>query len=119
MKSRHNYKNLDIWNNAIEIADETFRITRSFPKEELYGLMSQLNRSSISLSSNIAEGSSRSTRSFSNYLDIALGSSYELETQILIAKRRDYLSEKEFKCIIDKIHEFQRMTSGFQNSILT
>lgn len=117
MKIRHNHRNLEIWNNAIDIADDTFKLTRGFPKEELYSLTSQLNRSSVSLSSNIAEGSSRSNKSFSNYLDIALGSSYELETQLIIANRRLYIKGKEFEKILNKVLEFQRMTSGFQNSI--
>lgn len=117
MKIRHNYRKLAIWNDAIDIADETFNLTRGFPKEELYSLSSQLNRSSISLSSNIAEGSSRSNKSFSNYLDITLGSSYELETQLIIANRRKYIKDKEFKNIMSKVVEFQKMTSGFQNSI--
>ena len=119
MKKRHNYRNLDIWNNAIEIANDTFSLTKRFPKEELYSLTSQLNRSSVSISSSIAEGFSRSNKQFRNFLDIALGSSYELETQLIIAKRRDYLNDKEYKEIINKVLEFQRMTSGFQNTLAT
>ncbi len=118
MKSRHNYKNLDIWKNSIVIADEIFRLTKTFPKEEIYGLVSQINRSSISISSNIAEGSSRSNRSFSNFLDIALGSSFELETQIILARNRNYISELEFRELEAQLTEFQRMTTGFKETLI-
>ena len=77
---RHTYKNLKIWNLGIEIVDDVFKITDVFPKEEKFGLTSQINRCSISIPSNIAEGSSRTAKSFSHFIDISLGSSFELET---------------------------------------
>ncbi|WP_317197708.1 four helix bundle protein [Tamlana sargassicola] len=71
---RHNYKNLKIWSLGIEIVDEVFKITIDFPKEEKFGLVSQINRCSVSVPSNIAEGSSRTDKSFSHFIDISLGS---------------------------------------------
>ncbi len=87
---RHNYKNLKIWQIGIEIVDEVFKITDAFPKEEKFGLISQISRCSVSILSNIAEGSSRTEKSFYHFIDISLGSSFELETQLIIAFKRKY-----------------------------
>ncbi|WP_339916026.1 four helix bundle protein [Yeosuana marina] len=114
---RHNYKNLKIWNVGIEIVDDIFKVTDSFPKEEKFGLVSQINRCSVSIPSNIAEGSSRTDKSFSHFLDISLGSSFELETQLIIANKREYISEEQLKTLEEKIAEFQKMTMSFQNKL--
>ena len=116
-KKRNNYKNLKIWNLGIEIVDDVFELLSEFPKDEKYGLTSQISRCSISIPSNIAEGSSRTDKSFSHFLDISLGSSFELETQLIIAQKRNYLSETQLKSIEEKIQEFQKMTMGFQNKL--
>ena len=79
LKKRHNYKNLKIWQLGIEIADEVFIVVKNFPEHEKFDLCSQLNRCSISIPSNIAEGSARTNKSFSHFLDISLGSSFELD----------------------------------------
>ena len=71
----------------------------------------------MSMPSNIAEGSSRTNKSFSHFLDISLGSSFELETQLLVAKHRQYITEINLKKIEEKIEEFQRMTMGFQRNL--
>ena len=92
---RHNYKNLKIWQIGIEIADEVFKVTDEFPNEEKYGLKSQINRCSISIPSNIAEESSRTDKSFSHFIDISLGSSFELETQLIIAFKRNYITKEQ------------------------
>ena len=114
---KHRYKNLKIWNLGIKITNEVFEILSSFPSEEKFGLTSQISRCSVSIHSNIAEGSSRIDKSFSHFIDIALGSSFELETQLIIAKNRDYLTEEKFKSIIETINEFQRMTIGFKSKL--
>ncbi len=114
---RHNYKNLKIWSLGIEIVDDVFTITKTFPTEEKFGLISQINRCSISIPSNIAEGSARTDKSFSHYLDISLGSSFELETQLIIAFNRKYINKTTLTSIEEKIGEFQRMTMGFQNKL--
>ncbi|WP_166960508.1 four helix bundle protein [Yeosuana marina] len=116
-RKRHNYKNLKIWNIGIEIVDDIFKITDSFPKEEKFGLVSQINRCSVSIPSNIAEGSSRTDKSFSHFLDISLGSSFELETQLIIANKREFISEEQLKTLEEKIAEFQKMTMSFQNKL--
>ncbi|MBL0738173.1 four helix bundle protein [Flavobacterium sp. GN10] len=114
---RHNYKNLKIWMIGIAIANEISDILIEFPKHERYDLSSQISRCSVSMPSNIAEGSSRTDKSFSHFLDISLGSSFELVTQLLIAKHRKYINEIQFNQLEIKIEEFQRMTMGFQNGL--
>jgi len=103
---RHNYKNLKIWKLGLEITEDVFEIILEFPNHEKFDLRSQISRCSISIPSNIAEGSSRTNKSFSHFLDISLGSSFELETQLIIATRRNYLTEQKLKQILDKIKEF-------------
>ncbi|REH56458.1 four helix bundle protein [Tenacibaculum gallaicum] len=114
---RHNYKNLKIWNIGINIVEGVFKLTDKFPKEEKFGLVSQINRCSVSIPSNIAEGSSRTDKSFSHFIDIALGSSFELETQLIIAYKRNYITQQELTLIEEKITEFQKITMGFQNKL--
>ncbi len=114
---KHRYKNLKIWQLGIEITNEVFIVLDSFPKDERFGLISQISRCSVSIPSNIAEGSARSDKSFSHFIDIALGSSFELETQFVIAKNRGYISEEKFNNLEQMIQEFQKMTIGFQRSL--
>ncbi|WKB80706.1 four helix bundle protein [Cellulophaga lytica] len=116
-KQRHNYRNLKIWKLGLEITNDISDILLNFPKHERFDLSSQLSRCSVSIPSNIAEGSSRTDKSFSHFLDIALGSSFELGTQLLVAKHRQYINNEILKTIEDKIEEFQRMTMGFQNGL--
>ncbi|MDA6072526.1 four helix bundle protein [Flavobacterium sp. AC] len=114
---RHNYKNLKIWQMGISIANDISDLLLDFPKHERYDLSSQISRCSVSMPSNIAEGSSRTDKSFSHFLDISLGSSFELITQLLIAKYRKHINETQFNQLEIKIEEFQRMTMGFQNGL--
>jgi four helix bundle protein len=114
---RHNYKNLKIWQLGIEIANDVSDILFEFPKHERYDLSSQLSRCSVSIPSNIAEGSSRTDKSFSHFIDISLGSSFELITQLIVAKHRKYINDLTFNQLEIKIEEFQRMTMGFQNGL--
>ena len=114
---RHNYKNLKIWKLGLEIANDISDILLSFPKHERFDLSSQMSRCSVSISSNIAEGSSRTDKSFKHFIDIALGSSFELGTQLLIAKHRNYINDNDLEDIENKIEEFQRMTMSFQNNL--
>ncbi len=114
---RHNYKNLKIWHLGIEIANDVSDILIDFPNHERYDLSSQISRCSVSMPSNIAEGSSRTDKSFSHFLDISLGSSFELITQLIVAKHRKYLDEITFQKLELKIEEFQKMTMSFQNGL--
>lgn len=101
----------------MEIANDVFEISSEFPPDEKFGLISQLNRCAVSIPSNIAEGSSRSSKSFSHFIDISLGSSYELVTQLIIANNRNYIDKKILEKIENKIDEFQKMATGFQKNL--
>lgn len=101
-KQRHNYKNLKIWKLGLEITNDISDILLNFAKHERYDLSSQISRCSVSLPSNIAEGSSRTDKSFSHFLDISLESSFELGTQLLVAKYRNYINNETLKKIEDK-----------------
>lgn len=116
-KNRHNYKNLKIWKLGLEITNDISDLLLNFPKHERFDLSSQISRCSISMPSNIAEGFARTDKSFSHFLDIALGSSFELGTQLLVAKHRNYINNETLKILEEKIEEFQRMTMGFQNGL--
>ena len=115
--TRHNYKNLKIWQLSIQIANDISDVLLEFPKHERYDLSSQISRCSISVPSNIAEGSARTDKSFSHFIDISLGSSFELNTQLIIAKHRKYINDTTFNLLETKIEEFQRMTMSFQNNL--
>ena len=112
------YKDLIIWQKGIEIVDLVYVLPKSFPKEEVFSLTSQIKRCSVSIPSNIAEGWGRgSEKSFLNFLDIARGSLYELETQIEIATRQEYLDEEARNQIVLLLTEESKMLSSFMNKL--
>jgi four helix bundle protein len=118
MKLKHNFKNLKVWQKAVELAVLVYEVTKSFPSEEKFGITSQMRRSSVSTSSNIAEGSARnSSKAFCNCLDISLGESFELETQLIIAFRTGILPEEKFSLLSLEIAELQKMVIGFKNTV--
>jgi four helix bundle protein len=111
----HNLKELKIWNKAIDLTVDVYKATASFPSEERYGLISQARRSAVSIPSNIAEGAGRnSSKEFSNFLGIANGSSYELQTQIVISNKLNLLSDDLLNDLLRKIDELQKMNYAFQ-----
>ena len=114
---RHNFKNLKIWIISMDITNDIYKLTSIFPKSEIYGLVSQMNRCSVSMPSNIAEGSNRGNKHFQHYLNISLGSSFELQTQLLIASQNNFLSKEKTVEIENKIIEFQKMTTSFINKL--
>lgn len=90
------YQELETWQVAMKLVAELYRVTREFPKEEIYGLTNQLRRAAVSVPSNIAEGQGRnSTAEFLRHLSIVRGSLYEVETQLLIARQLNYLNEQD------------------------
>ena len=101
----------------MDITNDIYKLTSVFPKSEIYGLVSQMNRCSVSMPSNIAEGSNRGNKHFQHYLNISLGSSFELQTQLLIANQNDYLSQGKTVEVENKIIEFQKMTTSFINKL--
>ena len=103
MRKMKTHKNLEIWQLGIELVTKIYEITRNFPKEELYGLSSQMRRSAISFPSNIAEGAARnSQKEFLQFLYISLGSLSELETQLIISKNLGFLNNPNFE-LVEKI----------------
>ena len=113
------FKELKVWQKVIELVTETYLKTQLFPKEEICGLTSQIRRCAVSIPSNIAEGYGRNTdKSFSHFLDIARGSLYELETQLIIAKELKFIKdEKLYNEIIMMIDEESKMINAFSRSI--
>ena len=110
------HKDLDVWKKSMDLVVEAYRFTRNFPKEELYGLTSQIRRSVISIPSNISEGAARNTqKEFIKFLYISLGSSAELETQIMIAERLGYL--KGIESILNEILSIKKMLNGLIASL--
>lgn len=114
----HNFRELKIWQDAITLSGDIFGITRTFPSEEKFSLTSQLNRSAVSIPSNIAEGSSRSNKEFRKYLDIALGSCFELETQIILSNKFKYISQTELNLFLEKTSKLQSMITNFKKRLL-
>jgi four helix bundle protein len=112
------YRDLAIWQRAMDLAQRTYDLSASFPASEQYGLTSQLRRSAVSVPSNIAEGHGReSDGDFARFLRIARGSLAEMQTQILLAERLDYCSESSTRTLHDSIEELGRMLRGMQKSV--
>jgi four helix bundle protein len=106
----HDFKKMKVWQKSRVLAKTIYLSTSNFPKEELFGLTSQIRRSAVSIVSNIAEGAGRnSDGEFANFLGIANGSSYELDTQIIIALDLGYLTESETDLILKELYEVQKM----------
>lgn len=102
---------LDVWKRSIDFVEKVYSISRLFPKEEVYGLTSQIRRAAVSIPSNIAEGSSRNgTKEFIQFLYVALGSASEVETQLIIAKRLGFVDEIEM--IMQEIIMIKKMLNG-------
>ncbi len=108
------FKELDIWKKGIELVKMIYKVTEKFPTHELYGLASQMRRSAVSVPSNVAEGfRRRHPKEFKQFLNIALGSLAELETQTIIAKELEYLKiEADEKHIIELIDHINRMITN-------
>lgn len=106
----HNFQELVIWQKAMKIAEDVYRLSASFPKAEKFGLISQIRRSAVSVPSNIAEGAVRNTDGeFKNFLGIASGSSNELFTQLLLSHRLQFATEEKITPILDQLIEVQKI----------
>jgi len=114
------YKGLIVWQKAMDLVCLVYEVTRAFPKEELYGLTSQVRRAVVSVPSNIAEGQARkSTAEFRNFLSFARGSMAEVETQLLIAARLRYLQESQLREIMILHEEVGKMISAIMTKLAT
>lgn len=113
-----NFKKLLVWQKGMDLVDRIYQLTHELPREEKYGLRSQLTSAAISVPSNIAEGSSRnSSREYRRFLEISLGSLYELETLILILNRIEMANRELKQSILDLIDEEQRMVSALMRKL--
>ena len=105
-----NYKNLEVWKLSKEIVLDLYKITNSFPEEEIYGLTNQIRRAAVSILANIAEGNGKSSDAELNrFLKIAIGSTSELETLLIIANELNYIENKSFKIIEEKLEVLRKM----------
>ncbi|MFZ1808504.1 MAG: four helix bundle protein [Cyclobacteriaceae bacterium] len=114
----NNYKELKLWQKSVDLAVEIYKVTNSFPKEEMYGLTSQIKRSAVSIPSNIAEGAGRNTKKdFNNFLGISTGSSCELDTQLIIASRIGFIKDSSLQTLQNQIEEIQKMNWALKRSL--
>jgi four helix bundle protein len=106
------FKKLEIWQRGVHIAKDIYLLTATIPAREKFGLCSQIQRASVSIASNIAEGAARNSEAdFAGYLEIALGSSFEVETQLFIAKEIEYITTETLQQHLDKLEILQKPTN--------
>ncbi len=114
----HRFKDLEIWKKSRLFCSEIYSITSKFPDSEKFGLTNQLRRASVSIPSNIAEGSSRkSNKDFARFLQITLGSAYEVETQLLIAFDLKFIDNDELDKLLKNLDSIIKMTSKFKSTL--
>ncbi|CCG53657.1 Protein of unknown function [Flavobacterium indicum GPTSA100-9 = DSM 17447] len=114
----HKFKELEIWKKSRLYCSKIYSETAIFPLEEKFGLTNQLRRASVSIASNIAEGSSRSSnKDFSRFLEIAIGSAYEVETQLLISNDLGFLNEDKVVELTNELNEIIKMISRFRSTL--
>jgi four helix bundle protein len=113
------FERLEVWEKAINFADTVYSVTREFPSDERFGLTNQMRRAAVSISSNIAEGSSRNSRKdFARFLEIASGSLFEVVSQSFISRNQGFLTSEEFETLYLAAEEQGRMLSGLRRSML-
>ena len=113
-----NFEKLDVWQKAVDFANLIYTLTRTFPNEERFGLTNQMRRAAVSVSSNVAEGSSRISRSdFARFIELATGSVFEVVSQATIGLRQGFLSKEDHARIYSAAEEQSRMLSGLRKSL--
>ncbi|MBW4890341.1 four helix bundle protein [Mucilaginibacter sp. HMF5004] len=114
----HNFKELKVWRAGIDLSKSIFILTKKFPTEERFGLISQMTRAAVSIPSNIAEGCGRkSNKELYQFLNIALGSAFELETQLIIAREFAYITDESLNTNVGLVTDIQKMIIGLQKSL--
>ena len=112
------FREIKVWQKAMDLITKLYKCTKKFPQDELYGLTSQMRRCAVSIPSNIAEGFGRkSKQDFKRFLQISMGSLFELETQLEISKNLEYMEESQFNNLYNDLREIEIMLSSFINSI--
>ena len=113
-----NFRTMKMWNDAVDLSVLTYKYTKQFPTDEKFGLVSQMNRAAVSISSNIAEGCSRSSDiEFKRFLEIAMGSGFELETQFILVNKLLFINETELELVLVEIHQIQKQLNGLISKI--
>jgi four helix bundle protein len=114
-----NFEKLEVWQKAIDFADLVYKNTRAFPAEERFGLTNQMRRAAVSVSSNLAEGCSRSSKiDFGRFVEIATGSVFEVVSQAFIGRRQGFLDKTGFEALYRAAEEQSKMLSGLRKSLL-
>lgn len=114
-----NYEKLETWQEAIAFADLIYSITKNFPSDERFGLTNQMRCAAVSVSSNLAEGSSRNSRTdFARFVEIATGSVFEVVSQSFVARKQNFLNESDFKKIYEAPKKLGKMLSGLRRSLI-
>ena len=114
----HRYKELDVWKKSMDLSFLIYELTKEFPSEEKFGLISQMRRCSVSIASNIAEGAGRnSNKEFKHFLSIANGSNYELQTQLILLIELNLINKEKVQPIIEQCIEIQKMNYSFQQKL--
>jgi four helix bundle protein len=114
----HNFKDLRIWQKAIDLTAEIYSLLSTFPSDEKFGLVSQMKRAAVSIPSNIAEGAGRnSNKEFKHFLSISLGSLFEIETQLIIANKLELTNIKTTEELNSKISDLQRMIFALEKTL--
>ncbi|RLJ32098.1 four helix bundle protein [Chryseobacterium sp. 7] len=114
----HNFEKLLFWQKSVALAKHVYIICPEISNDEKYGLISQIKRCTISIPSNIAEGSGRnSNKEFNHFLAIALGSAFELQTQLILVKELNLLAEEKVNVLLNEVSEIQKMIYSFKNNL--
>ncbi|WP_288374285.1 four helix bundle protein [Chryseobacterium culicis] len=114
----HNFENLLFWQKSIALTKNIYITCQEISSDEKYGLISQIKRCTVSIPSNIAEGSGRnSSKEFNHFLAIALGSAFELQTQLILVKELNLLPEEKVNILLNEVSEIQRMIYSFKNKL--
>ena len=112
------HKDLDVWKYSIDLVVDVYKLLKKFPDDEKFGIISQMKRCTVSIPSNIAEGAARSSaKEFSHFLTISLGSLAELETQVIISERLDFISEDNTKMLLANLTTIRKMLLGLKKSL--
>lgn len=116
--SMRDFRKLTVWQEAIQLSTEVYRITESFPKEERYGIVSQMQRCSVSIASNIAEGcSKKSPAHFAHYIEIAIGSAFELETQLIISNNMKFLGSTSYEKVLQSLNILEKRLNALRTAL--
>lgn len=112
-----NFEKLDVYNKAIDFANEIYSLTKTFPKNEIFGLINQLRRAAVSISLNVSEGSARTKKDFSRFIDMARGSVFECVAILQISRKQSYINQEKFSELESRLTDLSKMLSGLKKSL--